>query len=160
MKTLLSLLVMSVLALSCADPVRDDAIAALGPEKGSPGPLHRPGQPCALCHDGSTAAEFAVGGTVFLTQGTLDPAVGATVELDDLTGKPICSTLTNAAGNFYLHATSCNLPTPFKPKVILDGNEADMTSRVGRDRSCASCHKGTAPTANSVEGIYLNVGGM
>ncbi len=146
-------------SVSCADPVRDDAIAALGPETSAPGPLHRPGQPCALCHDGSTAPEFAIGGTVFATQGSTDPAVGATVELDDLGGNAICKTLTNAAGNFFLHAISCNLSGPFKPKVILGDVEADMTSRVGRDRSCATCHKGVARTAKTVEGVYLNVGG-
>ncbi len=156
----LSILLVSVGALSCADPVRDDAIAALGPETSTPGPTHRAGQPCALCHDGSTAPEFAIGGTVFATQGSLDPAVGATVELDDLQGNPICSTLTNSVGNFFLHASSCNLTTPFKPRVILGDLEADMSSRVGRDRSCASCHKGIAPTGKSVEGVYLNVGGM
>jgi hypothetical protein len=155
----LVLLFVSITALACADPVRDDAIAALGPETGTPGPTHRAGQPCALCHDGSTASEFAVGGTVFATQGTTDPAVGAIVEFDDLTGKPICSTTTNSVGNFFLHATSCNLTTPFKPKVILGDVVADMTSRVGRDRSCATCHKGTAPTAKTVEGVYLNIAG-
>ena len=44
----------------CNDPVPDAEIAVtLGPEpKGSPGPDHRPGQPCVLCHsDGGPASD-------------------------------------------------------------------------------------------------------
>src|SRR5450432_160855 len=38
--------------VGCGDPVHDTAVSALGPEApGVPkGPLHRPGQPCVLCH--------------------------------------------------------------------------------------------------------------
>ena len=58
-----------VLLLSC-DPVHDDAVSALGGETpGIPrGPLHRPGQPCLVCHDGASGdpAAFSMAGTVFL----------------------------------------------------------------------------------------------
>ena len=50
---------------SCTDPLRDREIEALGDEAPgvSPGPEHRPGQPCVLCHsDGGPASSkpFAV----------------------------------------------------------------------------------------------------
>ena len=51
------------------DPVHDEQVAALGPEPAgeSPGPLHRPGQPCLVCHGGLGPAHqsFSVAGTVF-----------------------------------------------------------------------------------------------
>lgn len=54
-----------ILAAAC-DPVRSDAVAALGGEApGVPhGPTHRPGQPCLLGH-----SNFAVAGTVFTDVG-------------------------------------------------------------------------------------------
>src|ERR1700683_3328645 len=47
-------MLVGALMVGC-NPVLDDAIADLGPEKPGvhPGPLHRPGQPCLLCHDGA-----------------------------------------------------------------------------------------------------------
>ena len=57
---------------SCTDPVRDQQIERLGGEdpRVPPGPEHRPGQPCVLCHsDGGPASDlkFAIAGTIFET---------------------------------------------------------------------------------------------
>ena len=55
--------------LSCYDPVHDQEVAALGGEAPgvSPGPTHRPGQPCNVCHGGVGPANlrFSVAGTVY-----------------------------------------------------------------------------------------------
>jgi hypothetical protein len=55
-------------AVGCDDPVHDDAVTALGGEDPNVpiGALHRPGQPCLVCHGGSgpAALAFSVGGTV------------------------------------------------------------------------------------------------
>lgn len=158
--TLLAAVVFT-LGVSCSDPAKDDIIATLGPETSAPGATHRPGQPCAVCHDGSTAKQFSVAGTVYNIQGQTDPAVGAVVEIFDLAGNGLCKATTNSAGNFYLLPTQCTPVAPYKPKVTSsDGmTVAQMTTRVGRDASCATCHKGNAPTAHTVESVYLNVGG-
>src|ERR1700677_3462733 len=96
------------LGLVSCDPVLDDAVAALGPETPPgvrPGPLHRPGQPCLLCHDGAFGdpPAFSVAGTVYRIPSSLEPAVDATIELADVTGsRPPKPPLTNTAGNFYI----------------------------------------------------------
>ncbi len=66
---LVAVAVLATLAVGGAcggDPVHDEEVAALGPEPGggAPGPEHRPGQPCLVCHGGSGPAsegeQFAV----------------------------------------------------------------------------------------------------
>ena len=83
------LLALALIGMAGCDPVHDDAIAALGPETPGVrrGPLHRPGQPCLLCHDGALGdpQEFAVAGTVFQRPGNLMPVAEANVELVDST---------------------------------------------------------------------------
>ena len=78
-------------AISCYDPVHDQEVAALGGEApGVPqGPLHRPGQPCNVCHGGIGPANlrFSVAGTVYQYSVSPSPAAnGATVQLQDVTG--------------------------------------------------------------------------
>jgi hypothetical protein len=135
--------VVAVLAAGC-DPVRSDAIAALGGEAPGVrrGPLHRPGQPCLLCHDGSAGAPegFSVAGTVFVEPGQHGPVTGAVVHLTDSTGSSY-DTLTNAAGNFYV------LPrqwTPVYPMSVTvtprEQRTLVMQTLVHRDGSCAGCH--------------------
>ena len=76
-------------AAGCKDPVHDDAVSALPPEDPSvpPGPLHRPGQPCLVCHDGGGPGSlvFGTAGTIFQDQTDLTPLVAATVQLSDAT---------------------------------------------------------------------------
>ena len=71
---------------SCADdPVDDMAVAALGDEVPNipPGPYHRAGQPCSVCHGGQGPAS-----TVFSMAGTVFNANGAVVGADNV---QICS---------------------------------------------------------------------
>lgn len=116
-----------VLGAACADPVHDDEVAALGPEAPGvpPGPTHRPGQPCLVCHGGSGPAslQFSIGGTAYETQmvpladggapASSAPLVGASVQLTDSSDLGDASdassvstatqtTTTNSVGNFYI----------------------------------------------------------
>jgi hypothetical protein len=156
----------SVTSLSCNDPVHDQEVAALGPEQGPPGPLHRPGQPCLTCHGGAGPAKFqmGVGGTVYENQGGGDPAPGAVVQIEDIDGtiwtgqSSAFPTLTaNAAGNFYLPADNFAAHYPTQMTVTSqDGTVSQpMLTHVGRDGSCADCHTLTeGPT--SAGPVYLN----
>lgn len=131
-----------LLALAgCDEPVRDRAASALGPEAPGvpPGPLHRPGQPCVLCHDGDEARALALGGTITWTEGSDEPAIGATVHFVDSLGARFTAT-TNCAGNFFV------LPEDYEPRypvwVSLRRGEWEiaMESPVNGDGSCATCH--------------------
>jgi len=137
------------LALTRCDPVHDDAKAALGPEApGVPrGPLHRPGQPCLVCHDGDTGdpPRFTVGGTVFQTSGALLPAIGVDVHLKDVNGAT-ADLQTNAAGNFYVTPGQYDPAFPVTANVqgpdgtvrmwtLIEGN-----GTVEPNGGCASCH--------------------
>ncbi len=132
-----------LLALYACDPVNDAAISALGPEApGVPrGPLHRPGQPCNLCHSGNIGDPpgFSVAGTVYVNASDLVPAVDAGVILRDSLDASYHAT-TNAAGNFYVLPHQFKPTYPMKVEVHYDGIKVQMTANVGRDGSCAKCH--------------------
>lgn len=132
---------------ACADPAHDNKVSALGPEPGgSPGPTHRPGQPCLVCHDGTgpASAKFSVAGTVYALRGQTDPISGITVQLTDALGSVI-SPVTNSAGNFFVSFSTWAPTAPIKVALYFDKGADDeksiaMTTHIGRDGSCASCH--------------------
>jgi hypothetical protein len=134
---------LATISLGCEDPVRARAEAALGPEKpGVPvGPLHRPGQPCLVCHDpeGKGAQAFAMAGTVYADEDALVPVNDATVVLQDGFGHTQTAS-TNCAGNFMLRPGELTLPYPIWVTVQGAGQTIDMESPIYRDGSCASCH--------------------
>jgi hypothetical protein len=144
------------LALLACDPVQRDAVAALGGEASGtrPGPLHRPGQPCLLCHDGALGdpEEFSVAGTVFVTADERAPAIEAEVHITaaDQTKKTFS---TNAAGNFYVTSGQWKPVFPLQVSVEYAGQSVDMDSMVGRDGSCAACHVDPA-AADSPGHVY------
>ncbi len=153
-----------ILAGRGGDPVHDKLVASLGPEtSGGPGPTHRPGEPCLACHDGTGPAskKLAMGGTVYLQQGKPDPLVGAEVDLLDLAGNVVCTTTTNAAGNFYWEDKACTVPMPAKAKIQratsdpMNPDVAAMVTRIGRQTSCATCHQGDMLGPTNVEKVYL-----
>lgn len=154
-----------LLLVSCGgDPVHDKLVKSLGPESTtSPGPTHRPGQPCLACHDGSGPAstKLAMGGTIYLQQGKPDPLVDAEVDLLDLAGNIACTTKTNASGNFFWDDKACSVPMPAKAKIVratsdpMNPDVAAMVTRIGRPTSCATCHQGDALGPTNVEKIYL-----
>lgn len=140
------------LALSAGcDPVHDDAIAALGPEAPGvrQGPLHRPGQPCLLCHDGAIGdpQRFTVAGTVFERCGSGAPSAGAVVVIVDANGDTKQLPPTNAAGNFYVTPGQFDPTFPLQITVTAaDGTIVRMQTLVGGNGTvepngaCASCH--------------------
>lgn len=137
-------------ALGC-DPVHTDTVDALGGEASNvrPGPEHRPGQPCLVCHDGALGdpSEFSVAGTIFQTASASVAAVGATVTMNDSAGQTHTAR-TNQAGNFYLTPNEFSPAYPMKVSVEYNGVTAEMTSLVGRAGACGSCHADPAgPTS-------------
>lgn len=135
--------------LSCRyDPVPQQIIDDLGPEQGAPSETHRPGQPCLACHSAYVGAKplMAFGGTVYVLddKGAVSAAKGVTVNVFDSAGtsKRAC---TNAAGNFFLKKDDWK-GVAF-PLTVQAGTTA-MRSLIGRDASCASCHKAPDPNAD------------
>ena len=151
--------------IACGDPVNSAQRAALGPEDPSvpKGELHRPGQPCLVCHD------FAAAGTVY-QEDLVTPFEGATVTLVDAVGSEASAT-TNSAGNFVVRKSDWK-PT-FPVGTYTDGNgntiygvtvvgsdpnnTAQMITAVGRDLGCNSCHQPDR-TAQSPGPIYITTG--
>jgi hypothetical protein len=127
-------------ALGCDDPVHDGQVSALGPEEGSPGPLHRAGQPCLACHGGSGPGDghFSFGGTVYKLD-TTDGFEGADVLFTDAAGAKR-HVVTNRAGNFYIRAEEWEPVAPIHVEVAFKDVTAVMGTHIGRDGSCATCH--------------------
>lgn len=152
-------LVLGLLFLaSCFDPVHDDAVSSLGPERSGerPGPTHRSGQPCLTCHGGQGpgSPQFSIAGTVFTVRGGTEPASGATVTITDANNETHSFT-TNRAGNFYVGEGAWSPTFPLSVAVDGQGVHAAMVSKVGRDGSCGSCHR-DAGDANHMPGVYVS----
>jgi len=151
------LLMLASLAMACSlDPVHDEAVADLGPEVAgiAEGPLHRAGQPCLVCHDGSTAQPaMSVAGTVNAVLGSSTPLAGASVSLTDITSSMFVAK-TNAAGNFYVEPGAFRPVFPLHVEISFGGYTSIMTTIVGRNGSCAACHV-DPPSRISVGAVYL-----
>lgn len=147
---------------TCADPVHDQEVEALGPEKRRvrPGPNHRPGQPCLTCHggEGPASADFAVAGTVYLARGVLEPVAGVTVHLEDATGATR-DPRSNEVGNFYVGKTDWSPVYPIT--VVLIDPRADeeggkkMQTQIRAEGSCADCHRGQGTAADRMPAVFL-----
>lgn len=152
-------LLLPALAAACSDPVRDAAISALGDENPNipVGEYHRAGQPCVTCHTPSgpaSSSTFAVAGTVFAIAG---PAVGvenAYVAMTDTLGSSYVAK-TNCVGNWYVTKTQWDPAFPIFVRVYKDGLSRTMQGQIGRERSCANCHKDSRATSLSK---YSSVG--
>lgn len=139
-----TILLAVIALLPGCDPVQDSAINALGGEAPGVrrGPLHRPGQPCLLCHDGALGdpPAFSVAGTIFDRPSDAQPVNGATVSLLDANGSSF-DALTNAAGNFYVTPDQWTPTFPLTVAVTTGaGLKVTMHTDVGRDGACATCH--------------------
>ena len=155
-KALLGALLGSLLVTCGLDPARSEAVADLGGETpGVPkGPLHRAGQPCVVCHDGSTATpEMSVAGTVYGVLGARAPLAGASVVLTDVNGATYTAS-TNEAGNFYVEASAWRPAYPLRAAIQVGSVQATMSSIIGRDGSCAGCHADPASRI-SAGPVYL-----
>lgn len=147
-----------ILSLSCADPARKQAVEELGGEApGVPeGPLHRPGQPCLVCHgaEGPAESEFTFAGTVYQTRGAALPLHDATVHFIDSTGTQY-SVVSNCAGNFWIGGGNFDPVWPVWMKVQLGDEVAEMISGTYREGSCSACHQDPA-SPSTVGHIYLS----
>lgn len=149
---------------SCVvDPVHDSLVKSLGPDTDLPeSEFHRPGQPCVECHSkkGPAKSQFVVGGTLYYLpfdeKFAPAPVDGADVYILDARGSQV-HTRTNCRGNFFVRACNGTCPAygPEEPNEFADvyypffvsvsktgikGYKA-MQGHVGRDGSCAGCHK-------------------
>jgi hypothetical protein len=142
---MVALAALTALSAGC-DPVKSDAINALGGETPGVrnGPLHRPGQPCTLCHDGEIGdpPAFSVAGTIYETPADASVAAGATVSMLDSVDAGY-EAGTNSAGNFYVTPGQWSPRFPIVRVVVSSvggGTVVTMQSDVGRNGSCATCH--------------------
>lgn len=139
--SLITMLPVAVLLASCTDPVLDQQIAALGPEVGEPGPDHRPGQPCVLCHSefGTAEGVFTVAGTIYETQGAPQgaPNVEVLIRAADNSSFPV---RTGPSGNFFIRKSQWDPPFPLIVHIYRDGVIKRMLSHIGREPSCSTCH--------------------
>ena len=151
-------LTLATLALvACTDATHDDPVQTLGAEADGvpPGPLHRVGQPCLICHGGIGPASqaFSAAGSVVLVRLQSQPAVGAQVQIEDVNGS-FYTVTTNAAGNFFVPASAWQPTYPTQVQVTLGSLSQQMNTHVGRDGSCAGCH--TSPQGPTSPGsVYL-----
>lgn len=150
------LVALATLANACGDPVHDMQRESLGDEQeGVPkGPLHRPGQPCLVCHDdyGPAHMVLSFGGTVYEYQSKVNdkPLAAATIRLTDATGRSYV-TESNCAGNFYVQRVDFDPVYPVSVQLAYGALTGipQMVSRINRDGSCASCHYEPADTRSA-----------
>jgi hypothetical protein len=138
------------------DPVLSDAINALGGEAPGvrKGPLHRPGQPCTLCHDGAIGdpQAFSIAGTIYNLPSDTTGLNLATVSMTDSAMVTYQAT-TNAAGNFYITPDEWSPLFPITSVVVTSPNPivfpVQMQSEMGRNGSCATCHVNPVSTSSA-----------
>jgi hypothetical protein len=148
------------------DPIPQEIIDGLPAEQGTPNETHRPGQPCLQCHStyGEAEPSLVIGGTVFkedpMTGGLL-PAPHVRVEVYDSAGdfRVACS---NASGNFFIKTSDWDDIT-FPLKSFVGNNHSSgaakrMRSIIGREGSCANCHKLTGKAHDSPGVIVVDEG--
>ena len=134
-----------------SDPIEDAEKAALGPEAPNvpKGPLHRAGQPCAVCHhDGGENPTFVFAGTVYRDPVEKIAVADATVVLTDAAGHTFMTT-TNCVGNFYVKASEFQPTPPVWTSVQKIDYPWTMESPIHREASCAKCHFDPAGSASA-----------
>jgi hypothetical protein len=153
----LAWLACAVLASACSDPVHEARITALGPEDPTlePGALHRPGQPCLACHDGTQpdTTRYSIAGTVYWQRDARVGAPAVSVQLVDSRGERFRAR-TNCAGNFFVTPGEFEPLFPLWTSLQWNDYVIDMQSPIGRHGSCASCHAAPASQALS-DPVYL-----
>jgi len=124
------------------DPVQDAERDALGPEDPNipQGPLHRAGQPCAVCHrEGGEDPTFVFAGTVYRDPVEKIAVADAMVVLTDAAGHTFMTT-TNCVGTFYVKTGEFRVTPPVWASVQRIDFPWKMESPIHREASCAKCH--------------------
>lgn len=140
----------------CSDPVQQEQVAALGPEAPEvpPGPLHRAGQPCLICHGaGGDAPRFTAAGTVISTPELRQPAFGVQVRLIDAARRSYLA-YTNCIGNFFIFPQEYEPVLPLWVSLSGYGAHIDMESPMHKDGDCGFCH-GREKNPSSAGPIFL-----
>ncbi len=140
-RALLFVASLALLCSACIGITNDDrARDALGPEYTEPGPRHRAGQPCLLCHSDiyGQSPYFAVAGTVYQLDG-VSGAGGVQVQLVDATGDEFIA-ITNDVGNFFVREREWSPTFPLSADLNDGVNRIGMRSPISREGSCAACH--------------------
>ena len=151
------------LLTACGNPVIDVKVAALGGEVTGvePGEFHRPGQPCLDCHGvyGGATPQMSIAGTIFAAPIDTFPTpvenvnVVITDSFGNKNGKGPTEIppdrKTNCVGNFFFRTDEFNPGFPLEAKIecptkpgSADTTGHYMSSRISREGSCATCHKG------------------
>lgn len=142
----------------CHDPLHDQTVEALGPEvSGVPaGPLHRPGQPCVLCHDGRGPGNMvlSLAGTIYQVKDQPEPLVDAVVHVADSGGRRSVAG-TNCAGNFFIQSADFEPQFPAWVWVEFGGALVPMNSPIFREGSCAVCHADPAGSRSAGQ-VFLS----
>jgi hypothetical protein len=149
------------LGSSCnLDPVHRAGVNNLGAEQGNLYPpeseYHRPGEPCALCHSkaGPASSEFVLGGTIFWGPDRYDRRVDQAYVRIGGPDKTTRCFVTNCNGNFFVRPEDYkNLKFPLLVSVERVNNPGGkgpndeksirvrrMSSHIGREASCSTCH--------------------
>jgi hypothetical protein len=153
----LTLLCTVLFTFACGDPAQTTAIDSFGPEAPGvrPGPRHRPGQPCRVCHGGSGpgSPEFSVAGTIFARVGDPAPAVGAIVTVTDTNGR-VLSLTANDVGNFYAPQKSYVPVYPLRVSVTHEGKTVNMNTLMNGTGGCADCHRSNG-SQGRVPAVYV-----
>jgi hypothetical protein len=148
--------------LSCAeDPVHDAEVTALGDEIPGipPGPFHRAGQPCTVCHggEGPASTQFSMAGTVFDSKFSLVGVDHAQILFVDSTGSsPTAPVFTNCVGNFFVTPDMWNPAFPVLVGIQSGQTKTQMLTQISRASSCAECH--TDPQSTQGAGhVFIDV---
>lgn len=160
---LLTLTMIGAGSTSCFNPVHADAVAALGDEKDGvrPGPEHRAGQPCIVCHGGyGPGPDFVIGGTIFKTRGGDQGLADVEITLTDATKSIYRAGPTNDVGNFWIPAKSWSPTYPVTVKIDFTGGAKPvsqaMVSPIGGNGGCAFCHYGADNEVHHMPPVFMN----
>jgi hypothetical protein len=139
------------------DPVHRAGVSNLGDERGDLYPaeseFHRPGEPCAICHSSAGPADsvFVLAGTVFWGPDRYDRRVDQAYVRVLGPEKASKCFVTNCNGNFYMKSEDIKFPLLVSVERVNNpgGPGPDdeksirfrrMSSHIGREASCATCH--------------------
>lgn len=146
----------------CSDPIQSGRIDDLGKEvSGIPkGEFHRAGQPCVVCHARNGPASdsvFSVAGTVFAGPQSKVGVDRVEVRMTDSASSKYIA-YTNCVGNFFVKPEQWDPKFPILVAVAKGGTLSRMTSVIGREPSCATCHttrNDRDPTSQLIH-VYLS----
>lgn len=158
--TLAVALVLGTTIASCSDPVRDGRIKSLGEEAQNVpiGEFHRAGQSCVLCHgkDGPAAGKpFSIAGTIFAQPGPATGVDKVTVAFTDSGGSQF-TTQTNCVGNFFVRPDQWDPAFPVLVRIFKGDRSKTMQGQIGRERSCAFCHRDPFEPPDQYRNTVLN----